>query len=185
MAAVKLLLGLLCLAFTGSIGLSGRNLLKKDLDDLQTARQRERLVNTARNELGVRELTGHNDGERVEAYLKVVNLKKGQPWCAAFISWVYAEQNYTMPRSGWTPALFPSSRVVRSALPGNLIGIYFPGLKRIAHVGMIEKTEGNWALSIEGNTDIQGSAEGDGVYRKRRHLKTIHRIADWIRPEKN
>lgn len=183
MAAVKLLLGIFCFAFTGSIGLSGRNLLEKAPIDLSAARQREKLVNTARNELGVRELTGNNDGERVEAYLKVVNLKKGQPWCAAFISWIYAEQNYSVPRSGWSPALFPSSRVVRSPLPGNLIGIYFPKLKRIAHVGMIEKLEGNWVVSIEGNTDIQGSAEGDGVYRKRRHIKTIHRIADWISPK--
>jgi len=157
-------------------------MLKRDL--LVKDRSREKLVNLATREIGVREKTGHNDGIRVEAYLASVGLKKGLPWCAAFVSWIYKEAGFIYPRSGWSPALFPPYRLARSALPGDLLAIYFPKLKRIAHVGIVEKQEGNWYLSVEGNTNSQGSSEGDGVYRKRRHVKTIYQIADWVKPER-
>jgi len=170
MATIRLLLGIICFGFAGSTGLSHSHLLTL----------REKLVQRAEQEIGVREKTGKNDGERVETYLRVVNLKKGAPWCAAYISWLFAQEGLARPRTGWSPDLFPRSRLARSALPGNLIGIYFPELKRIAHVGLITGIDGDYVLSIEGNTNVTGSREGDGVYRKRRHIKTIHRMADWV-----
>lgn len=186
MATIKLLLGIFCFAITGSIGLLKRDLLVQKVTErvlvpVDEMKQRLRLVELAVMEIGVREKTGRNDGIRVEAYLASAVLKKGLPWCGAFISWVYQQAGYARPRTGWTPALFPSSRLARSALPGNLLGVYFPKLKRIAHVGLIEKLEGEWCVSVEGNTNSQGSSEGDGVYRKRRHVKTIYQIADWVK----
>ena len=151
------------------------------LAQIDEIRERLRLVQFAVMEIGVRERTGQNDGIRVEAYLASADLKKGLPWCGAFISWIFKKAGYAGPRTGWTPALFPSSRITRSALPGNLLGVYFPKLKRIAHVGLIEKLDGDWCVSVEGNTNTQGSSEGDGVYRKRRHVKTIYQIADWVK----
>ncbi|MBB6503018.1 peptidoglycan-binding protein [Pedobacter cryoconitis] len=183
MATIRLLLGIFCFAFAGSFGMLKRDLLGQipiKQETFSDAQYRLQLVNLARAEIGVREKTGHNDGARVEEYLATVGLKKGQPWCAAYISWLYAKAGYAQPRSGWSPALFPSSRLARSALPGNVIGIYIPKVKRIAHVGLVEKIQGDWCLSIEGNTNLNGSIEGDGVYRKRRHLKSIYQIADWV-----
>jgi len=186
MATIKLLLGIFCFAITGSIGLLKRDLLVQKVSgqtqaSVDEVRQRLRLVQLAVMEIGVRELSGKNDGTRVEAYLASVDLKKGLPWCGAFISWVYKQAGYARPRTGWTPALFPSSRLTRSALPGNLLGVYFPKLKRIAHVGLIERLDGDWFVSVEGNTNSEGSSEGDGVYRKRRHVKTIYQMADWVK----
>ena len=37
--------------------------------------------------LGVKEKTNHNDGYYVEKFLKFVGLPKGNPWCAAFVSY--------------------------------------------------------------------------------------------------
>jgi hypothetical protein len=146
--------------------------------------QRNNLVRNARREVGVREKTGRNDGSRVEEYLRYVGLKKGQPWCAAYVSYIYATSGFNKPRSGWSPDLFPSSRLARSALPGNVLGIYFKQYGRIAHVGIILQEEGDWIISCEGNTNIDGSREGDGVYLKRRHRRTIYQIADWIAAKK-
>lgn len=151
----------------------------------QSQAERLRIVHLALLELGVREQTGNNDGLRVKAYLSAVKLKEGAPWCAAFISFIFTEAGYLKPRSGWSPDLFPHSRLVRSALPGDVLGIYFKELGRIAHVGLVEKTDGHWCLSIEGNTNIAGSRDGEGVYRRRRPLKTIYRIANWIDPERS
>lgn len=186
MATTKLLLGLFLFTLTGSFGMFDRYLLTKNgnlipIDSVPLQPCRARLVTIALHELAVRELTGHNDGKRVEEYLSSVGLKKGEPWCAAFISWVFYKEGFAKPRSGWCPDLFPPSRLARSALPGDVLGIYFEEYKRIAHVGLVEKIEGKWCLSIEGNTSITGSRDGDGVYRRRRLLKTIAHISNWVK----
>jgi hypothetical protein len=166
MSTIKLFLCILCLAYLGSNELYRRNMLTRILTNTRQKTSRFTITEIARNEIGVRELTGHNDGPKVEAYLSTVKLKKGEPWCAAFVSWAYAKAGFPKPRSGWSPDLFPSSRLVRSALPGDVIGIYFPELGRI--------------YSTEGNTTVAGSREGDGVFKRIRHIKTIRSIADWI-----
>ena len=170
MATVRLLLGIIFFGFAGSIGLPHSHMLTI----------REKLVLRAEKEIGVRERTGRNDGIRVETYLRSVGLKIGNPWCAAFISFLFGQEGLDEPRTGWSPDLFPKSRFTRSALPGNLLAIYFPDLKRIGHVGLITGNQGDYICSIEGNTNVTGSREGDGVYRKRRHIKTIYMFSDWI-----
>jgi hypothetical protein len=170
MATVRILLGIICLAVAG-----GRPLLSGHM--LETPEQK--LLAVARAELGVREATGRNDGPRVEAYLHAAALNTGNPWCAAFVSWVYRQSGYSLPRTGWSPALFPAARLQKNPLPARIFGIYFPELQRIAHCGFVEKLHGDWITTIEGNTNIAGSREGDGVYRKMRHRKAIRYYADW------
>jgi len=138
-----------------------------------------RILAIARKELGVRELTGKNDGVQVERYLAYVGLKKGNPYCAAYVSWVYGQAGYIAPRTGWSPALFPASRQVASAVPGTVFGIWFPSLKRIAHCGFVERLQGDFIQTIEANTNVEGSREGDGVYRRLRHKRTISKYANW------
>ncbi|MBC7418346.1 MAG: peptidoglycan-binding protein [Pedobacter sp.] len=175
MATIRMLFGVLCLAAVGSYRMPHRNLLGAD------EQQRVRLLNIARTQIGVRERTGQNDGEQVERYLATTGLKKGQPWCAAFISWVFKEGGYNAPRTAWSPALFNTRVNTKKPETCNIFGIWFPELKRIAHVGLIEKREGDWLISIEGNTNVPGSREGDGVYRKRRPFKNIYLISDWLK----
>ncbi|WP_316819813.1 peptidoglycan-binding protein [Pedobacter gandavensis] len=186
MAASSFFSGLLWIAFAGSYWLSERSVLKHGSSDFSKTelvaghKYRLLLVKIAQGELGLREKTGRNDGERIAEFLAKVGLKKPEPWCAAFISWTFFKAGFERPRSGWSPDLFPDARLVKSALPGNVIGIYFPEKKRIAHVGLIEKGDGDWLVSLEGNTNLSGSREGDGVYRKRRHRKSVYKIADWL-----
>ena len=187
MATNLFFLGIICLAF--NVVYRSANcpvLVNPEAGSSKSivAQYRIQVVRTAVNELGVRERSGRNDGARVEQFLKLIGLLKGEPWCAAFVSFVFHETGFAKPRTGWSPALFPASRLARSALPGNLIGIYFREKKRIAHVGIIEKQDGDWIVSIEGNTNSQGSREGDGVYRKRRHKSAIYQISDWINEER-
>ncbi len=144
-----------------------------------------RLEAVYRGELGVREATGRNDGARVRRYLQSVGMGEGAPWCAAFVSWCLREAGVDAPMTAWSPALFPHRRVVyrRGAkAPGDLrrgdvFGIYYRRLGRIGHVGFVEGVDGAWVTTVEGNTNRRGSREGDGVYRKRRPLKQIHRGA--------
>ena len=176
--------------------------------------------------VGVRELTHHNDGPEVERFLAHVGLKKGAPWCAAFVSYCLHKAGYTdAPRSGWSPAYFPRRRRVWSlsekytpphadstppyhAQIGDLFGIWYANLGRIAHVGFVDYPDpsthnraqqhekppnaitpriniiphshfGAYITTVEGNTNDNGSREGIGVFRKYRPLKSIKYIARW------
>ena len=183
MATTRILLGIICFAFTGSFAKSDGDLLARGRIDTAQIRQRNLLVHIAAAELGVRELTGNNDGKKVEAYLASARLTKGNPWCAAYLTWVFKKAGFSQPRTGWSPSLFPASRLTKAALPGDIIGIYFPDMKRVAHVGLLERIDGDWCISIEGNTSGAGSREGNGVFRKRRHIRTIYQFADWVSPK--
>lgn len=176
MAANVFVLGLLCLVAIGSGRQPAGHLLISEED-----RARKRLIRIAVSQLQVREATGKNDGTAVEAYLALTGLKKGNPWCAAFISWVFAQAGYPAPRTAWSPALFTAKVKTKEIKPANILGIWFADLGRIAHVGMVERREGDWVISIEGNTNTAASREGDGVYRKRRHIKSIYAYADWTK----
>ena len=190
------------------------------------------------SQIGVRERL-NNSGKEVEQYLKYVNLPKGNPWCAAFVCWVYGEAGVVNPESGWSPALFGEGRVIwasriskirdrvssiryqvsrcgainpnalssgnfdgitlagRCSYPpqaqvgggfcahvvpstGDVFGLYFPEKGRIAHVGFIDEWKDPWVMTVEGNTNVLGSREGDGVYRKRRLVRTVDKVARYV-----
>jgi hypothetical protein len=146
---------------------------------------RQELLSIFISQLGIRELTGNNDGKEVEMYLHAVGLKKGPPWCAAFVSWGYLQVGIRAARSAWSPDWFPVKRVIwkqgrgEQPQPCDVFGIYFPDKKRIAHVGIVEQW-GESVLTIEGNTNDAGSREGDGVYRKRRLQRQLYAVSCWF-----
>ena len=195
MGTILNLCGLLCL-----VALLGHRRIDSDLlgnrtsnyqiinyqgsnDQIFIRQKTDRLLEIAKSQIGVREATGNNDGEEVEKYLAYTGNKKGEPWCAAFVSWVFGQAGYKEPRTAWSPSLFPKSRQVKEARPASIFGIYFADKKRIAHVGLVETQQGDWLYTLEGNTNVAGSREGDGVYSKIRHLRTINSFANWLGKE--
>ena len=214
MAAIRIVLGIICLAFIGQLiepssdflreegwkvdggkveglGFSAQRLAPSGPRLYSTATgnrklstiNRELILRIAHSQLGVREATGKNDGKEVEAYLGYTGNKKGEPWCASFVSWVYGKGGFIQPRTAWSPSLFPLSRQTLNPKSADIFGIYFANLKRIAHCGLIANINGNWINTIEGNTNLAGSREGDGVYRKLRHRLQIKSFANWIAAE--
>jgi hypothetical protein len=144
-----------------------------------TEAQRILVVEQARRSLGIRELSGHNDGPLVDEILSSVGLEGTQaPWCAAFIVWVgdkaFGSTLFNpYPRSAWSPTFLnkPTWDRQRGGIPlkpADVFGIWFNSMGRVAHVGLVEKNEGDWLVTIEGNTNGGGSRDGDGVYRRRR-----------------
>ncbi|SEN65675.1 hypothetical protein SAMN05216436_11989 [bacterium A37T11] len=76
---------------------------------------------------------------------------------------------------------------------GDVFGIYFSELKRIGHCGFVDSWDGTWMISVEANTNNAGAitspddpgnpiraGPGEGVYRKKRLIKTIYKVANWI-----
>lgn len=146
---------------------------------------RDRVVHTYTSEIGVREATGNNDGEAVGKYLQSTELDEGYAWCAAFVNWAHEANGIEGPPSAaWSPSWFPDSKTYdpddRQPEAADVFGIYFKSKGRIAHVGFVDKYKGKMVYTVEGNTNEAGSREGDGVYRKRRLSRQIHKYANWI-----
>ena len=144
---------------------------------------RVQILQIAEREIGVKEATGNNDGERVEEYLRYTHLGRGYAWCAAFVSWCYGQAGLPEPRNPWSPALFPSARtyckgraceaVTNQIRKADVFGIYGAVAKRINHVGLVRKVENVYLITVEGNSNNR-------VESRRRHLKTIYALSDWI-----
>jgi hypothetical protein len=148
---------------------------------------RDNIQKTYTSKIGVRELSGRNDGVEVETYLKYVWLKKGQPWCAAFVSWVYGQNGIKKARSGGCVALMEQGRTIYikdkfTQLPqyGDVFFIWYVNKNRVAHTGFIDKWSEEWVTTVEGNTNQAGSREGDGVYRKKRLKRQIYAASTYI-----
>lgn len=153
--------------------------------DSRWAGVRAKILGIASAEIGVREATGNNDGERVEEYLRYTGLGKGHEWCAAFVSWCYGRAGLPQPKNPWSPALFPANRTyrlmtrpptngqVKSSAAADVFGVYGAHAKRINHVGLVKKLEGKYVVTIEGNVNNR-------VLSKRRHLSTLYALADWV-----
>lgn len=143
------------------------------------ASNRARVMSVARAEIGVKERTGNNDGERVREYLAYCSLPEGYAWCAAFVSWCYGQVGLDEPRNPWSPALLPHSKrlgSVRDAREADVFGVYSASAGRIVHAGLVEHLAGEFLVTVEGNSN-------DRVERRRRHWRTVHAAADWMSRE--
>jgi len=115
-------------------------------------------------------------------------LDEGYPWCAAFVSWCFQQSDIEAPKSAWVPSyaikdrmVFKQGRVItRKPKYGDVMLIWFRKLKRPAHIGFVDHWGTTWVTTVEGNTNKDGSREGDGVYRKRRLQRQIWAVANFI-----
>jgi hypothetical protein len=167
-----------------------------NLESNENKKLNEKLINnkiriTYKSLLGVRELTGNNDGVKVQEILSYSGLSGNYPWCAATI-------NYTLMVNGidlklkypaYVPSYFPEYAIIfergkidqkRDFIIGeDLIGIYINNKKRLGHTGFYDGQDDKYYYSVEGNTNDIGSDEGDGVYRKKRIKKQVRTIGSW------
>ena len=104
------------------------------------------------------------------------------------MAWVLTQNDVPNPKSAWSPAWFPTQKVIwqsnglkiRLPLPGDVFGIYFNSMGRIAHVGFVHRFGDKFTVTVEGNTNDANSREGDGVYIKRRPTRQLHKVARYI-----
>lgn len=135
------------------------------------------VVRIATAELGIHE-TSHNASPRINEYLRAVHLPPGNPWCVAFMFWVYqqASQNLhvanPMPLTGSGHKLWQKTPTWRRI---SIFSLVRPGCVWLAdhgegksHGGIVVSpidttAKRNSFTAIEGNTNEQGSREGIAV----------------------
>src|SRR5690606_39149863 len=156
------------------------------------AQDRQTEPDTERIELQriFRQELGQHDRAAISRYRAYTDLRYGHEWCAAFVSYCFGQLGRDVPKTPWSPSLFPNRRLVwhkihqkgPSArwLPGMVWGIYIPGKKRVGHVGFVDSYQNGMVTTVEGNTSNPQATGTNGVYRKRRAWRTIYCLADWL-----
>lgn len=124
-------------------------------------------------------------------YLSSVGINWEEKWCGAFPHWCYRKCGRVLePRMRFAVAAYwhPESRWVwkigrgdtAHAQPGDHFSLFYEApLDRIGHEGLIEKEDGGIVYTVEGNTNLQGDREGQGVERRKRMKRTLYTISRW------
>jgi len=147
----------------------------------------------AATQLGVRETPGTpNRGPEVDAYLRRVGLDPagGFAWCQAFVYWCFDEAAKSLL---WPNPCVRTAGVLRhwvDAPPATRVhadrafddpALVRPGAVFVidhgsgrGHAGLVTAVVGGEIETIEGNTNLRGSREGDGVLARVRTLGEIN-----------
>lgn len=119
----------------------------------------------------------------------------GQPWCAMFVSWVYAQAGLSKKIAAQSSKGFASCTLglawfakkgklipVGKADAGDIVFYQFDNDAQPDHVGIVIKNTGKQLICIEGNTSPNKSgsqSNGGGVYRKKRKYSVVMAV---VRP---
>lgn len=114
-------------------------------------------------------------GSNKNPYAAKAGHANGQAWCATFLvaGW---KINKVPVVAGTDTAFTPSmqtgfknaGRLFNSPRAGDVGFLFDKKLGRIAHVFFVERVEGDFVKTIEGNTNLDGSRTGVGVFRHSR-----------------
>lgn len=152
------------------------------------------IVTKAIDEIGVRESPKNsNRGKRVDEYKAATTLdsKQAWPWCAAFVCFIVREamtkcgiketKTFKRPTTAgawdfirWSKEqdnttstlISPKAKDIQ---PGDIIVFKF------SHIGISSSAANTMGefFTVEGNTDLNGSREGGGVYSKKRNISSV------------
>jgi len=113
----------------------------------------------------------------------------GQPWCATFLVAGWKINGVPLvpgTDTAFTPTMqngFKNAgRLHTVPRPGDVGHVFYADLGRIGHVFFVEKVEGDFVKTIEGNTNQDGSRTGVGVFRHRRRWRNGGNIRGFGRP---
>lgn len=150
----------------------------------------EALLGTFRSFVGIKEQPpGSNNGPMVDKFNRSCGLepKEHAPWCAAVTRYGY-EVNGAKGRPGaYSPDWYRKNRRIPAdqVVPGDVGLIWFPSKGRYAHtIAAIEKVNRSGRVvvsytTLEGNTNAQGSREGDQFARRVRPAESVVAVRWW------
>jgi hypothetical protein len=145
-----------------------------------------RLVKLAHDQVGYHEgraADGHWDNQN--KYAKIAGQPNGQAWCATFV--------YALGVMVGAPGLFPNTASCDVAAAWHrkrgrwhtspAIGdqVFYGTAADLTHTGLVVGFDRDYLYTVEGNTNLTGAREGDGVYDKKR-LRASSNIVGFGRP---
>lgn len=157
----------------------------------------EKVLMIAAGQIGQKEQGGRNRGPMVDEYIRAARLDPAvasYPWCACFVQWAFREACNDI---GIVNPL-PRTAAVHGLWQRSPQGVHFdePAVGDIflidhgrgkGHCGLVERLEDAVMWTIEGNTNLAGGREGDGVYRRTRKYDEINlgylRFSGYAKPK--
>jgi hypothetical protein len=134
----------------------------------------DKVLSIAKAEEGYREgfSNGHyNNKNKFSPEVPGLEWSNYQPWCATFVSWVALKAGvadlYPRTASCATAVSWFKNKGRFSEYPAVGAQIFF-GSGGGSHTGLVRDFDADFVYTIEGNTNDSGSAEGNGVYLKKR-----------------
>lgn len=139
---------------------------------INTGNQRIDIVEIAKTQVGFRE-GPHND-TKYGTWYGLPN----QPWCAMFVSWC--------ARQAGVPKDILRNCAIAAPDDGYFSIPYYDGAdytpqtgdlfftKTFSHVGLVYYVDGEYCYTIEGNTNLDGSNEGIGVFIRTRKISDYY-----------
>lgn len=98
-----------------------------------------------------------------------------QPWCATYVQWCLWQVGVEVPSGARSASCELSCNAYRKAgrfTEWPVLGAQvFYGPRGGTHTGIVVDFDEVWVVAVEGNTNDNGSAEGDGVYLKQRRRR--------------
>ncbi|PJN38065.1 hypothetical protein CG747_24545 [Streptomyces sp. CB02959] len=138
------------------------------------------VIRIARGEIGYREgySGGHwNNHQRYSPAVPGLEWSQNQAWCATFVSWCARQAGaaslFPVTASVWTAYQWFRSQGRYSAYPAIGAQVIY-GRSANSHTGIVVAYDADTITTVEGNTNTSGSAEGDGVYLKRRNRRDAY-----------
>lgn len=154
----------------------------------------EAVAQAAESKIGVHESGGENKGAALQPFFDADSYDpngsapgdNGYAWCAAFVCWcvmvAVAGRKITFKRpttpsawgmEAWSLAQDNSTWTLKP--PGRDIKRGDIVVFNISHVGIcVEGPDANgYITTVEGNTNAAGSREGEGVFKKTRHVSAF------------
>lgn len=140
-----------------------------------------------------------DNGGPIDTFLEHAGRSPGDPWCAAFISYLGRDMGF--PKSAYVPHFIDTAKWdtlyllkiknirrelgVRLVLQlpivaGTLFTLYYPSLGRDGHIGIIVGMEDGYLKTLEGNTNAAGGREGVTVAYKKRRIEQISHLIKWV-----
>lgn len=141
-------------------------------------KQRDRVIQIAKTQIGYHEgrANGHwNNQEKYAPQVKSLRWAQGQAWCDVFVAWVMQSAGIQIPTSAsCAQSVAQWKRLKRfSDYPAIGAQVFF-GQGGGSHTGIVVGYNATVIQTVEGNTNVNGSSEGDGVYFKTHVRKDPH-----------
>lgn len=146
--------------------------------------------------IGIREESNKNDGEFVKYVLSNCHLGEGYAYCGCYVFTGFLDCKFDRSKLPLYPAWSPSWYVEKKTVyfrglsdnyrwkVGDIFSLFSEKDGRIIHVGyvMYVNIEGGYVLTAEGNTLDSGNEWniGEGVHLRKRSLKQIYAVMDYI-----
>lgn len=147
------------------------------------------LIATFRTYVGIKEQPmGSNNGPMVDKFNASCGLSRAEhaPWCAAVAHYGYLQHGLQRP-GAYSPNWFTKARAISrdKVVPADVALVWFASKGRYAHtIACIEKVTFSagrvvQVTTLEGNTNAQGSREGDQFARRMRAADTLQFVRWW------